>query len=757
MKPSIHYVNKIQTDSNFWVTIPKISQSLAVNNNLKETLLIEVEPISLLNADADLTSSQINYSDDIEAQVFRINDLSMLESMDFRQFLSPDNTKDFVVYNEPYSLPIFNFNNYIEITLNSGLKTEKIEIGLPFAFGKLNYYDGLEHKSCPYNIRPAIYKNQSLTNYFLESDYTISATVQDSFYSFSNLYSQQALTCLAIDGIGKAIVTVRLYLNNVLISEIDSLVANQHLPKVKFTSDLISLTQLAVIIKNCINDRPFDYKQVTLSYLTKLRDYLQAGNKLIPSTLNLQDIFSSPADSYSFYDLSYLTLLIQSSVQREDFYDYQTENIIDELIEIIVSSYSFSQGLCVKSVDNFLVPISSNDISTSILLFINLSHYLTYKYYSTYKYISVLLKQTIDSVLSNLSRVLIKSIPENLDILFSIYLVSKYLRQDNYINTQLIPVLLDYLNAAVSSGEELLIELILRLNYIAAIETITLPSQFSYTEYIEQIPNSEMWKIKTDSTTEGSLYLNSWVNLITKRESILPSYYEPDDKLDRAEAIVSYLYKSSLSYLPYGDYWFDINLKAEESEGAVNGLLRGIKSSFYPLAFDYICLVDSKNIDKGYGFGLDKWGITLGLPRKRAELDRHYKKRLKARLILQEGTKEQLEQYVQVLSSSPNTQIVDLLPETIVYNNQDYSWIDFEDLIQKSIEEYQGEGVLTRQGFYSFKDNLNSLKVVSYENEVINEMFYLLTTLGIRTIVNNNIEYYIDSSKDKYLITGGSL
>ena len=720
MKPSIHYVNKIQTSSDFWVTIPKISQSLAVNSNLKETLLIEVEPISLLNADADLTAVDPDYSDDIEAQVFRVNDLSMLDSMDFRQFLSPDNTKDFSVYNEPNALPLFNFTNYIELVLNLGSKVERIEIGLPFAFGKLNYFDGAVHKPCPYNIRPAIYKDQSITNYVLEPDYTISQTAQDSFYSFSNLYSQQALTCLAIDGIGKAIVTVRLYLNNTLTSETDSLVANQHLPKVKFTSNLISLNQLAVIIKNAVNDRPLDYKQITLSYLTKLRDYLQGGNKLIPPVLNLDDIFSSSTDIYSFYDLGYLTLLIQSSVQRENFYDYQTENIIDELLELLVSSYSFSQGLCIRTVDEYLDPVSSNDISTSILLLINLCHYLKYKYNSIYKYISILLEQSVRSVLANLPRVLIKTLEENIDIMFCVYLVSKYLKEDEYIISTVIPVLLDYLDEVVLTGASLPIELILRINYIAVMELITIPAQLVYTEYIELIPNSEMWKLKSEADTEGSLYLNSWVNLLVLRESIIPTCYNPDDKLDRATAIVSYLYKTSLGALPYGDYWFESRLEPEESEGVINALLKGLKSSLYPLAFDYICLVDSKNIDLAYGFGLDKWGVTLGLPRKRAELDRHYRKRLKARLLLQEGTKEQVEQYVQTLASSPNTQIIDLLPSSIIYNDQEYTWLDFEDLIQKSNQEYQGEGVLTAQGFYNFKDNLNTLRVVSYENETIN-------------------------------------
>lgn len=757
MKPSVHYVNNIQTNSNVWVTIPKISQSLAVNANLKETLLIEVEPIYLLNANADLSVITPNYSDDIEAQVFRVNDLSMLDSMDFRQFLSAGNTKDFSVYDEPDQLPIFNFTNYIEIVLDSGSKVERIEIGLPFAFGKLNYYDGTDLKSCPYNIRPAIYKNQLITNYSLTSEYEISSTEQDSFYSFSNLYSQQELTCLAIDGIGKAIVTIRLYLNKILISETDSNVAKQHLPRIKFTSNLCSLTELAIIIKNSIYDRPLDYKQVILSYLTKLRDYLQGDNKLIPPVLNLNDIFSSPTNVYSFYDLAYLTLFIQSSVESENFYDYQTENIVDELIEILVSSYSFSQGLCVRTVDAYLDPVSSNDVSTSILLLINLSHYLNYKYNSTYKYICTLLEQSIRSVLKNLSRVLIKSLEENLDTLFCIYLVSKYLKEEDYIISTVIPVLLDYLEEVETTGQELPVELILRVNYIASIELINLPAEFVYTEYVKQISNSEMWKLKTEADTEGSLYLTSWVNILEVKESIIPNSYNSDDKLERAEAIVSYLYKSSLKFLPYGESWFDSKLETEEGEGVINALMRGLKSSLYPLAFDYICLEDSKNINQAYGFGLDKWGITLGLPRKRAELDKHYQKRLKARLLLQEGTKEQVEQYVQTLASSADTQIINLLPETIIHNGQEYTWTDFKDLISKSIQSYQGEGVLTAQGFYSFIENLNVLRIVSYENDTINQMFYLLSTLGIKTIVNNNIDYYIDSSKDKYLITGGSL
>lgn len=763
MFPSLLFTNTVQVQDNTkWVQLVEYNPSQNINNNLKTLVKIKL-PSNLIES---AYYSPYSYYPNIPESDYYEEHLSgprgpylrdtedLTDTIDFKEFYRyTDN--DLATGTSDLSF-LFSFTDYLEFELVTTDKSYRLVIGLPIKENIHNFYINDELSS---NIFPYYLTNTSLDpideEEILTPDYQIEYSPElkkDLMY----LRYKNYLDTLVIDNLPSGDFTVKLFLDNVLVSSTSSSIGSSHYPKVPYLYNEME-NALATCLFMLKEYRPMDYEVLIDSYLKNVQERATDDFPLPSSEVPVisPDV---PSDYYSYYHLAWITISVFQNSDQLYFPVYTAKEIsvntkerfINDAVSELIMSIDLNTSLAARTIGlNKEIQIK-NDISTSCLINLVLDLSIQYSYNPEYEYYAYLIHTKLRELVAEVNY-LNQNLPNDLvykiEFLYTLTLWSdsyeyiNYLRNVKDILLFLIPDI-ELLTEPDHLVHRLKVRYILgRMQTLGILNSedlliLDLPSWEPSILLNELLPNSYGF-------TNVDLVHTAWAHIIDNNLILTPRLEHPN-KYAEIEVFLANILTRSYKYLPLEDPWFKTeNLNIYK--GIIGTVLKAINSTLIPLGFEYLCMTTSLEIEKAYGVGLDRWGDLLGLPRQLREKDSRYKTRIKAILDLQNVTKSNVISYITTLKENSNTQIINQdLPSVILHNSSNYTVVDFEDLLSKA-NLNDPVGVYIPSGeFYEFSKNVGVIHIDSYENELINSMFlWLKEQYNLLVILNNNMSFSI--------------
>lgn len=766
--PSLLYTNNYQ-DINYseYLQIETFNVNTVLLNAIPTQLILLIpsditESILTTPSSANYISTDSYYEDNLSAPREDEYYFGEYVEQDVKNFYRvTDNDLSTGVTKTLYEYTLTTSYIYLHYEINN--LTHKIYIPIPLKEEEYNYY---------------IDNILSVATFKISLSHSKDITTQTRFDSFNNVsitdvsdynYSTNinALNRIIIEGLPATNITCELYLNSIKVSETNSANAIEHYPRVDFTTTQYSLNKLAYILYPISDYRPLDFNILLEACTVKLsadfKDYYLPLSNLELDSTN----YPSPVNViYNYYDNAIVVLaLLHNYTKLNDRTTSKFRKYLETLITKLTTSINLYTGYCNKTISNNLTPIIVNDITTTVIVSLILEKYISYSYDSLLEYLLYVVNTQLETLVTN-EELLDSLVPTLID--YSVLLAEPNLIDvENTINTYyhlvlwlkarnqdstIINLKLENLINTVDVSS-ISIEGILKINYILSLNLglnvlSSISTSWSYTNHLT-VNSFSLWGDITPS-----MYYTAWVNIISNQ---IPIWVESSyrNKYKEVKSLSALIHQKSLQSIPLNEPWFDID-KLNPSIGLIGLFLKSVNNTLLPLLFEYICHSTSLYLEDAYGVGLDRWGLFLNIKREENEDDTQYKLRLQSILKIDFLNQSTVLDFVNALKLNLNTTLLSSLPTTILYNGQSYQYTDIEELysIAKEIEETEGRlGVYITDGeFYDFTKELGCIKIDSYENSVINEIFLKLNTLydvpvilktrfSVEVLNNSNIIY----------------
>jgi len=729
--PSLLFTNEIQSNYIDYIQIEEYNSSWSIEG-FKYSLLINI-PRNLIQSIFEVNYS--NYPNIPPSGYYEANlagprdylrdDDIYPESIDYKEFYRY--TDNDLATENGTELHEYNLSSYLELkVIKSSTVIHTLKIGIPLKESIHNFYINNELTANPYiyDLTRDEITSESLVlfpNYLLANE---------NHNSLEHITQTGFLNRIVIHDLDSSDFELTLIINNVSISKTTSKVALNYFPLVNYLSptNQIDASYALYLIKH---SRPNDYKTISSSYLRHLLSY----NLTLPPSILSTSSTTNQINNFSIYELAFTTLaiLVNLSSINESVND-GVYSFIQRNLNIITASVNYNTGLCYlyKDIeDNYT---TSNSIETSCIVSLVLDLSLDFNYNSITEYYSYILKKKIREIIE-LDYIETYDPVEKLNILYHLLIWVESNSELNYLEKIKDLTLKSIQEDTFNDPEDLL-----KISYITYRLDSTIGLSINLDAY--EITNilteyePDLWGLGTYNLRHTSLKY-----IITNGLLIAPSVNNTN-KYREVETYIHNLLTRSYKYIPLGEPWIDLD-KLDSAKGYVGAIFKALSYNLLPLAFEYICLNYSLNIDTAYGVGLDRWGIFLQIPRSKGELDINYKLRLQAILSIQDLTTNSIETYINTIKREINTEIINIPPPQEILIDDVSTVVTIDELVELINNEdsiYLTDGTL-----YEPNRNLGVLNINSYESRLINSMFLLLKDkYNMVVILNTNSSYTVN-------------
>lgn len=734
MQSNIFFTNSIQVNFTDYVYLNSYSINSIFVNNFKHSLtltvpnhLIKSELLEPLDLEL-LVTPDTYYEDNLSAP--REDAIYQGKTNKYKRFYR---ILDNDLATGPHPPIEYLFDDYIQLKYLLNNKLHLIKIGLPIVESQFNYYIDGVLTSPDFDIILTESKSEVLTDVltFNNGDPVITneLTEVNNYYKLSN----QLATEVLITNISSSEIQVSLIINNSILSQTNNNITLNNYPRINYVDSEFNLEDLAWSIYAIKHSRPNDYLSLLDGIVKAFINQLNAGLYLPKSNLDYSVLENSNytiPDTYSYYDNSLLILSMLYSYENN--YTPTFIKFYEEIITKLISSINIYTNYCTKEVSNNIIPTVINDINTTCLISLILEKYISIKYNPVMEYLIYRINDNLNNIVIDKTYLITildrfsEDIDKQIDNLFhlGLWVSSRELSLGNIQEIILERVAGLSLNPDINLKMSYLLKLIQEENILSSEINIL---DWGIDNILENYFNDVYGVI---GSNEPNLKYSAWAMILDKFIPIeVESYYR--NKYMEVSTMLASIYQKSLKYLPVNEPWFNLD-SLDYNKGIIGLLMRSVSETLAPMVFEYICYAHSLDINEAYGYGLDKWGLLVELPRLSSEDDKSYGKRIKALLDIESSSFTEFSDFIESIKTKLGTRVIDNKVTTIIYNNEEYELESVEDLYLKSLENNPNGVYLPTGEFYELDKELGVLIIESYEDSNLRD--YILSLRRVYSI-----------------------